>query len=206
MASCSVSMAFSTGITCIPMPAPPGGTIGVIFSRGSMVMRSKNAATSGCASIWLRRIFKNSALPGTNRGRMYRFSWFGFLPSRFSQLYSMRPSQAISSSSFCRGSRSIFASFISCSRVLGLRTPIFSATSAISSVTSASSPQYSGSSAVAFRPMRLVIMLPSFRIFSRGGRSGQGILNESFSSSRGKLVGLLPLMSRIVSLLRYLLL
>ena len=47
----SSSMAFSTGMTCIPMPAPPGGTMGVIFSRGRKVMRSKKAVTSGCSSI-----------------------------------------------------------------------------------------------------------------------------------------------------------
>ena len=126
------------------------------------------------------------------------------MPSRFSQLYSMMPSQDMSSSSFCSGWRSIFVSFISCSMVLGLRTPIFSATSTISSVITPSRPQYSGSSTVVFRPMRLVIMLPSFSRFSRGGRSGRGIWKDSLLSSRGKLVGLLPLMSRIVSLLRFL--
>ena len=111
----------------MPMPAPPGGTMGVIFSRGRKVIRSKKAATWGCSSIWLRRILKNSALPGTNWGRTYRFSWLGFFPSRFSQLYSIRPTQAMSSSSFCRGSRSSLVSFISCPMVLGLRTPIFRA-------------------------------------------------------------------------------
>ena len=43
--------------------------MGVIFSRGRKVIRSKKAATWGCSSIWLRRILKNSALPGTNWGR-----------------------------------------------------------------------------------------------------------------------------------------
>ncbi len=51
----------------------------------------------------------------------------------------------MSSRSFCSGSRSIFVSVISCSIVFGLRTPILSATSAISSVTIAARPQYSGS-------------------------------------------------------------
>ena len=164
-----------------------------------MVIRSKKAATSGCSSIWLLRMFRNSALPGTNRGSTQRFSWLGFLPSRFSQLYSRRPSQDISSSSFSRGSRSILVSFIIWPMVLGLRTPIFSATSTISSVSTPSRPQYSGSSTVVFRPMRLVIMVPSFSRFSRGGRSGQGISKGSLLSSRGKLVGLLPLISRMVS-------
>ena len=144
-------MAFSTGITCMPMPAPPGGTMGVIFSSGSIVIRSKNAATSGCSSIWLLRMFRNSALPGTNSGSTQRFSCLGFLPSRFSQLYSMMPVHAISVRSFSSGSRSILVSFISCSVVLGLRTPILSATSTISSVITPARPQYSGSSAVALR-------------------------------------------------------
>ena len=43
--------------------------MGVIFSRGRKVIRSKKAATWGCSSIWLRRMLKNSALPGTNWGR-----------------------------------------------------------------------------------------------------------------------------------------
>ena len=107
----SMPMACSTGMTCIPMPAPPGGTMGVIFSRGRKVMRSKKAATSGCSSIWARRMLKNSALPGTNMGSTYRFSWLGFLPSRFSQWYSMRPMRLISSSTFCSLSGSMPVSF-----------------------------------------------------------------------------------------------
>ena len=43
----SIEMAFSTGITCIPIPAPPIGTIGVTFSRGRKVILSKNIASSG---------------------------------------------------------------------------------------------------------------------------------------------------------------
>ena len=103
MAVCSASMAFSTGMTCMPMPAPPGGTMGVIFSRGIKVIRSKKAVTSGWASILSRFMLKNSALPGTNRGRNHRFSWLGlgFLGSKSSQLYSSRPMRLISSSSFC---------------------------------------------------------------------------------------------------------
>ena len=34
-------MAFSTGITCMPMPLPPGGTRGVILVSGRNAMRSK---------------------------------------------------------------------------------------------------------------------------------------------------------------------
>ena len=45
--SFSIEMAFSTGMTCMPMPLPPIGTLGVIFSRGRKVMRSKNMASSG---------------------------------------------------------------------------------------------------------------------------------------------------------------
>ena len=81
----SVSMAFSTGMTCIPMPAPPGGTMAVMCSSGRNVIRSKKVVTSGRSAICLLFMLKNSALPGTNIGRMYCFSRRGF-----SQLYSSR--------------------------------------------------------------------------------------------------------------------
>ena len=142
----SVGMAFSTGMTCIPMPAPPGGTMGVTRSRASKLMRSKNLPSSGCSSSCFAFMLVNSALPGTNRGRTYRFSWLGFLPSRFSQLYSMRPTMHISNSSFSRYSGSLPVSLAIWERVLGLRTSIFRATSAISSVTMPWRPQYSASS------------------------------------------------------------
>ena len=82
----SVSMAFSTGMTCMPMPAPPGGTIAGMCSSGRKVIRSKKAVTSGCSSIWCFCMLKNSALPGTNMGRTYCFSC-----RSFSQLYSKSP-------------------------------------------------------------------------------------------------------------------
>ena len=170
--------------------------MGVIFSRGRKVIRSKKAATWGCSSIWLRRMLKNSALPGTNWGRTYRFSWLGFFPSRFSQLYSIRPTQAMSSSSFCKGSRSSLVSFISCPMVLGLRTPIFRATSAISSVTRSARPQYSGSlplTPLSLAGTRSVIMATSFAILGRGS-STTGMVKGSFSCSRGNAVGRSPLM------------
>ena len=76
----SRDMAFSTGMTCIPIPAPPGGTIGVTFSRGRKVMRSKNIASSGWRSISSVFIFVYSAEPGTKSGTQY---------SRFSRVYSL---------------------------------------------------------------------------------------------------------------------
>ncbi len=66
--SFSMGMARSTGITCMPMPAPPGGTMAVTRSRGSWVMRSNILATWGCSSIWDWRMLKNSAEPGTKGG------------------------------------------------------------------------------------------------------------------------------------------
>ena len=63
-----MEMAFSTGMTCMPMPEPPMGTSGVIFSSGRNVMRSKNIASSGCLSISSTFMFVYSALPGTNIG------------------------------------------------------------------------------------------------------------------------------------------
>ena len=40
----AASMAFSTGMTCMPMPAPPGGTIGVALDSGPLDACSKNLA------------------------------------------------------------------------------------------------------------------------------------------------------------------
>lgn len=54
------------------------------------VIRSKKAVTSGWSAICCLFMLKNSALPGTNMGRMYCFSRRGF-----SQLYSNRPTQLI---------------------------------------------------------------------------------------------------------------
>ncbi len=64
----SMLIAFSTGMTCMPMPLPPMGTIGVIFSKGRKVMRSKNIASSGCLSMRSVFMLVYSALPGTNMG------------------------------------------------------------------------------------------------------------------------------------------
>ncbi len=63
-----MEMAFSTGMTCIPIPEPPIGTIGVTFSSGRKVMRSKNIASSGWRSISSVFMLVYSAEPGTNIG------------------------------------------------------------------------------------------------------------------------------------------
>jgi hypothetical protein len=144
----------------MPTPAPPSGIIGVIFSSGRRVMFSKNRASSGCSSSCFSFMFVNSALPGTNMGRIYCFSRAGF-----SQLYSRRPTSHMSWSSRSSVPASFPVAFTSCGSVMGRRTFILSATSAISSVTTQASPQYSGSSAVTLWPIRSVIIWPSFRIF-----------------------------------------
>lgn len=82
----SIWMACSTGMTCMPMPAPPGGTIGVAFARAPLEACSKNFATAGCSSIWDWRMLRNSAEPGTSMGRTHCLVRVGF-----SQLYSSRP-------------------------------------------------------------------------------------------------------------------
>ena len=87
----SIEIACSTGITCIPTPAPPGGTILVTLSRGRNVILSKNRPSSGCSFILVSCIAANSPTPGTNIGTIYLFSFLGFVPSRFSQLYSRMP-------------------------------------------------------------------------------------------------------------------
>lgn len=58
-------MAFSTGMTCIPIPSPPGGTIWVMPARGMKVMRSKNEATAGFFAILSTEELNSSAEPGT---------------------------------------------------------------------------------------------------------------------------------------------
>ena len=42
--SFSISIAFSTGMTCMPIPAPPSGTNGVIFSSGRRDICSKKCS------------------------------------------------------------------------------------------------------------------------------------------------------------------
>ena len=176
MDSFSISIAFSTGITCIPIPAPPGGTIGVIFSKGRRLIRSKNLPISGYFSKIVAFMLENSALPGTNIGSTYCFSCCGF-----SQLYSITPEKDISSKSFSRCSFLSPVSFTSSSSVFGLRTPILRATSAISSVKSRDNPQYSGSYFVNFLSpnlckVRFVTIFPSFMMTSR---------SSSFSTKSG---------------------
>ena len=172
----SIEIAFSTGITCIPMPAPPSGTIGVTFSSGRRLILSKKRPTSGCSSNIWRFIFPNSALPGTNIGSTYCFSCCGF-----SQLYSITPFTAICCKTSSKCFFSMPVSFTIWSNVFGLRTPIFSAISAISSVHIADNPQYSGSYFViffipSFCGTRSVIILASFTIAS---------LSTSFSINSG---------------------
>ena len=119
----------------------------------------------------------NSALPGTNIGSTYCFSCAGF-----SQLYSRMPITLISYSSFSNDSASLPVAFTSCASVIGLRTFILRATSAISSVTTQARPQYSGSSAVTLWPIRSVIFCPSFKINSRGTSVFCGLFSAIFFS------------------------
>ena len=113
-------------------------------------------------------MLENSALPGTNMGSTHCLVRVGF-----SQLYSIMPLKDISSKRPRSFSSSMPVSFTSSGKVLGLRTSIFTATSAISSVSSRERPQYSGSYLVSFwKPsftgMRLVTILPNFKMISRG--------------------------------------
>ena len=156
---CCAGIAFSTGMTCIPMPEPPGGTIGVTFSRGSRDIFSKNSAMTGCSSVCFLFIIMNSAQPGTNIGSTYCLCL-----SAFSQLYSIIPMTDISSRSCCTRALSLPDFFAICSSVMGFLTFIARQTSAISSVSTSASPQYSGSSTVTLCPIRSVIICPSFRI------------------------------------------
>ena len=61
----SAATSFSTGITCMPMPLPPGRTMDVMCSRGKKVMRSNILATGGFFSIRSTEELNSSALPGT---------------------------------------------------------------------------------------------------------------------------------------------
>ncbi len=155
----------------MPIPFPPSPTKGVTCSRGSLDICSKNNVTSGCASMMLLFMLKNSAEPGTYMGRRYCFSWAGF-----SQLYSRIPFTDISWSFGSNSFSGMPVSFAISGRVLGLRTPNFSAISASSSVSTPASPQYSGSSLViflmpSFWGILSVIIFPSFKMLSRGGPS-----------------------------------
>ena len=164
-------------MTCIPIPAPPGGTIGVTFSSGIRLMRSKNRPISGCSSSSFLFMFVNSALPGTNIGSTHCFSCCGF-----SQLYSRRPLSDISASCFSRYSRSLPVSLIMSSMVRGTRFFILMAISACSSVQIGASPIYSGDSFVIFSlpsttGIRSVITLARRATGSLNGASGFGLVN-----------------------------
>ncbi len=77
-------MARSTGITCMPMPSPPGGTMWVMGASGSKVMRSNMLATAGFLSMRSMEELKSSAEPGTKYGmrqRLVRGSSVGPLSS-----------------------------------------------------------------------------------------------------------------------------
>ena len=132
----SAGMACSTGITCMPMPPPPGGTRWVMPARGRKVIRSKKSATCGVTGEISGRMTMISALPGTNMSSTQRFSWLGFLPSRFSKCHSTRLAWHSASSTVSRCSSSQPQSFLSWAKVLGLRLPIFSARSRQWSATS----------------------------------------------------------------------
>ena len=132
----SCSMAFSTGMTCMPMPAPPGGTILVTLVSGRYAMRSKNVPISGCSSIWRWFMTVNSAEPGTNMGRTYCLTCSGF-----SQLYSTMPLTDIESRSPCTRASSIPDAATSCSSVMGWRTFMWEVSSASSSVMTVARPQ-----------------------------------------------------------------
>ena len=82
----SVSIAFSTGITCRPTPPPPMGTMADALASAFLEDCSKNLAITGCSSSWDWRMFMNSAEPGTSMGRTHCLVRVGF-----SQLYSSKP-------------------------------------------------------------------------------------------------------------------
>ena len=149
-------------MTCMPIPAPPGGTIGVTFSSGILDIFSKKSAISVCSSTCSLFITMNSAHPGTNIGNTYCLCL-----SSFSQLYSISPITPISCSSSSVLARSLPHLPAISSAVAGTLTFMESATSAISSVTTPARPQYSGSSTVTLTPILSVIFCPSFIIKSR---------------------------------------
>lgn len=160
-----VSVACSAGMTCMPIPAPPGGAMAVMRSSGRNIMRSKNAVTCGCSSICCLFMLKNPALPGTNTGSTYCFSRRGF-----SRLYPSKPPRtpdraaAAARRRSCRWPSAALQGSWACAP--SCRAPLQPSLPA--------RPQYSGSSAARGRRlagMRSVIICPSFIIFSRGGSS-----------------------------------
>ena len=94
----------------------------MIPASGRYAMRSKKFAVSGYMSDCSGFIIIISALPGTNMSSTQRFSWFGFLPSRFSQWNSTRPLSLTACMAFSRYARSNCGFFFaSCAMVSGTR-------------------------------------------------------------------------------------
>ena len=133
----------------MPMPSPPGGIRWVLPSRGRKVILSKASASSGYFSTCQRTMLVISAMPGTKSWTYHCFSCWGF-----SQLYSTMPFSAASVSSSTTRSSDLPVSLAISAVVLGLRRPILSMISAISSLEHARSRMmYSGSVSVSlFRP------------------------------------------------------
>ncbi len=129
-------MDFSTGMTCMPMPAPPGGTILVTLVSGRKAMRSKKLPSSGCSSSCFWFMSVNSAQPGTYMGRMYCF-WC----SGFSQLYSRMPLTDMESRSSWTLDSGMPEALTSSGRVTGLRIFIKAVSSASSLVMMEARPQ-----------------------------------------------------------------
>ena len=65
------SIAFSTGMTCMPMPAPPGGTSFAASSSGSCGARLNMVATSGLVSVSVGCSTIYSPEPTTHFGIQY---------------------------------------------------------------------------------------------------------------------------------------
>ena len=80
------SMACSTGMTCMPMPAPPGGTSLAASSNGSWGARLNMVATSGLVSVRVGCSTMYSPEPTTHLGIQY---WM--CPSGLSRFCSMMP-------------------------------------------------------------------------------------------------------------------
>ena len=156
---------------------PIAETTGDRFSYGFRKKRRTMDAIRQIDTVLNRQHSPEWILEGDIKGC---FSCFGF-----SQLYSITPLKAILLRSSSRYFSSIPVILTSSGSVFGLRTPIFNATSAISSVQIAASPQYSGSSAVSFSNPSFIAALsvtifPSLRIGSLTGSSGCGFLNSTF--------------------------
>ncbi len=84
--SLAASIAFSTGMTCMPMPAPPGGTSFAASSSGSCGARLNIVATSGCSSASVLCSTMYSPDPTTHFGIRY---WM--CPSSLSRFCSRIP-------------------------------------------------------------------------------------------------------------------